>query len=458
MHSFLLHRCRNIVFGMTLLLCPAGFSQEELPDFYRIHQDIQNFQPINGEITFTFDDSSFCRVDVINSIISGSWKSYYKSGKLKANGFFIENKPAGTWKVFAPTGRKFVILDYGNDERYRMQRVRTGLFRNPVKAGRGSVQMTAFGTSEVDSASAFSSIVHYKNGLKHGHVTEYFLNGEKRGDYNFNEGMYHGRYLYYQSPSRLKFEAEYHMGVPVGKWVYYDNNKQIQRIEDYTSEPYLQRVPGRGFVSEREVMFQKKFYQVIHASHQQNSELFEPDSSGVSLFSILRNAYITAETEFYSDMNLTEPVSSSILRPNLSGLDHLTEAKLKPVMLFFSDFYYYSLQLSDVRNMVLVLTMVCSYQDENDNEKLVALPFLYLPEAYNDLKDKMLHNQKLSDLFMKILQSHYVSYPVYIHNLKTDYLYELDENANWIVEGLSKRLEMFNMTHDLWLYQTGVIR
>ncbi len=431
------------------------FSQISGVDFDRIDSDLRNYQIADGQTTMIFEDSSVCRFFVQNGYIDGPWKSFYPDGKLKAKGQFKNNTMTGKWKIFAPWGKRRIVLKYDEDENYRLRRVRTGFVKYPVIFGRGCVQYTAYGTTAVDSNIAPKAELHYKHGLKHGHVKEYSLHGQVLADYQFHEGLYHGKYLNYNNLSGAKLEANYEKGVPTGKWTFYNPGMKPRTI-DYDAEPFRQRVPGRGFLNDREVLFNKRKVRVIHASLPVNKELFEPDSSGVSLYSMLNEAFIQGETVFYADEQLSEPVFPSTARPDLISTDLLTKKQAVPVMLVYSEYSFFSTQLSDIRNMPLVFSLVFSFV-EDEKTKYVSTPYFYFPETFTDLSGKLIHGRKSGDLFLKILHNDYLSFSVFIQNLSHAFFYEAHDGTEWINESVRKELELINMTHDLWMYQTGVI-
>lgn len=447
----------SVIFTLRMvLLSGVCFSQIAAADHERISNDILSFQFPDGQKTILFDDSTVCRFSTENGFIHGPWRSYYPDGRLKAKGQFQNNSMAGKWKVFSPWGKRFLVLDYGSGESYRLRRVRSGFLKNPVLFGRGKVHYTAYGTTDVDSAMAYNGKVHYRHGQKHGNVKEYSLQGKILAEYSYHEGQYDGKYVQYYNSSGSKLEAEFENGVPKGRWTFSDHEKKYT-VEDFYADPYRQRVPRRGYINNWEVLFNKRKIKVIHHSHPSNTELFEPDSSGVDVYTMLNNAFIQGETVFYTDDQLSEPVFPSASKPALIDSELILKKNAKPVMLIYSEYSYYSLQLSDLRNMPLVCSIVFSYDTDEGKPGFVSTPFFYFPETYAELSEKNFQDKTFGDVLLNILHKEYFSVAVYFQNERNGFVYESRDGNTWIEESVRKELELINMTHDLWMYQTGVI-
>ncbi len=439
------------------LINEFAFAQNTDIDSERLYFDLLNHTPQTGSKTILLEDSTLCHYNVDNGLLNGPFVSYYSNGKVKAKGQFKNNKMVGKWKISASYGNRFLILDYEDKEMYEMKRVRTGFLRNPVKWGNGKVDYSGFGTSMIETSRAYQGKVRYKKGIKHGEVKEYYLDGKLRRELNFVNGLYEGKYIY-MPKSGHKYVAEYKNGLPVGIWEYYDNQGVKLNFTDYVSEPYVQRIPNRLYVTESEVIFSSRTKMVIHSAFERNNELFLPDSNGVSLFSILQHAFVFDETSFYVDEDLTTLKQSSPTYQNITGLNLIQESKCEPVMLILYDFPYFTNQLSDLRNMLLQIILVVKYTDEKQNEHFINLPFIYFPETYTDLKQKKIHSGTLEDIFIKLLQYHYYSVTFYVSNVRNTNLYDGFEDNSWIDEGIVQQFTHFNMTHDLWMYQTGVLK
>jgi len=444
--------------GILLLICLIGArdraSAQSLPDFQMLHNTLKTYEFPKGETTVIIGDSAICKCNFSNGMLHGSWTSYYKSGKIKASGQFSNNKMTGLWKVFNESGKSYLQLEFDNEGSYKLNRVRYGFLNNPVRRGKGKVHFSAFGSLGYDVDNAYTAIVKYKNGKKNGKVEEFFSNDTLRASYTFKDGLYDGEYFFQSRFNKRNVKGNYKDGIPVGKWKYTATSGE--RITDWDETPFVQRIPGRTYISEYEVIISQTTKKIIHSSFEGVSQLFEPDSNGVSVFSLLQNAFIFDETAFYDDDQLRRLVVPSINRPGLTGFDMSKEKSMKPVMIYYNDFIFYSSQTSNMHNAALIFTMVMLYTDEKGSERLVNIPFMYLPESYTELKDKKLHNTTLGSLLLGIIDNNYPYVTVYEANVYERFLYENDEH--WLSNHFHPILNLMNMTHDLWLYNTGIIR
>jgi hypothetical protein len=444
--------------GILLMICLIGArdraSAQSLPDFQMLHNTLKTYEFPTGEITAILSDSTVCKCNISKGMLNGLWTSFYKNGNIKATGQFSNNTMIGSWKVFNESGKSYLQLEFDNDGSYKLNRVRYGFLNNPVRKGKGKVHFSAFGSSGYDVDYAYTAIVKYRNGKKNGKVEELFSNDTLRASYTFKDGSYDGEYIFQSRFNQRSLKGQYKDGIPIGKWTYTATSGE--RITDWDETPFVQRIPGRTYISEHEVIISQITKKIIHSSFDGVSELFEPDSNGVSVFSLLQNAFIFDESAFYDDDQLRKLVVPSANRPGLTGFDMSKENSMKPVMIFYNDFYFYSAQSSNIKNTALIFTMVMSYSDEKGIERLVSIPFIYLPEAFVSLKDKKIHNKTLGELFLGILNNNYSFVTVYIAEVKDRYLYEYDEN--WLSNHFNPILNLMNMTHDLWLYNTGIIR
>ncbi len=448
----------NIFILIALILPQFTVSQVSVEDFEKIYSDIKSYRLVSGEKKIILDDSTVCILTLQSGIKQGRYKSYYPDGKLKAKGWFTDNRISGKWKVYAPDKKRFLVLDYAQREDYQLKRVRLGFLKNPVIFGRGKIKYQSSKskyTVSDEQGEQYTGIVHIRKGKKNGYVNEYYINGNIRAEYKYSNGLYDGLLTYYYSDN-AKIEAKYKEGVPAGIWLYKPDSHTTEIIQNYNLNPFQQRITGRGFVHEFETAYTVESWKIIPACYERNAELFEKDSSGVSLYSVLADAFLYDETFFYINEYLTNIIMSSVSRPTITGLPEKTEKKLKPVMIFYKERTIFSTQHSGARNIILPLTMLLSYTDDNNNEVFVKLPYVYYPDAFYELKEKIIHGKKLHDLLLKIIHNYYISIPIYHNYSGEPYYFEKYHSDKWIEIALRNELQLIDYINDFWLEQAGL--
>jgi antitoxin component YwqK of YwqJK toxin-antitoxin module len=112
-------------------------------------------------------------------IREGSFRSYYYSGELRSEGFYVNNKPAGIWKYY-----------YEN----------------------GSIKMEG----------------EVRNLSNYGHWTYFHENGTKRMEGKLSDGKRVGNWLFYYETGELKSEGEFVDGIREGLWSYFYPEGEIK--------------------------------------------------------------------------------------------------------------------------------------------------------------------------------------------------------------------------------------
>ncbi|MBK6819136.1 MAG: hypothetical protein IPG85_05840 [Bacteroidetes bacterium] len=71
------------------------------------------------KMTLLLPDSTSCNYEKKLGMIDGEYKSYYKNGKLKSEGAFIQNNRVGFWVFYKEDGRIQCLRDYINNDQYQ---------------------------------------------------------------------------------------------------------------------------------------------------------------------------------------------------------------------------------------------------------------------------------------------------------------------------------------------------
>jgi hypothetical protein len=434
-----------IVILRAVLMSGVSFSQSAEPDYHRIFKDIQLFQPLQGAVVLLTEDGTRCEVTMNQGILDGQWLSYYKNGRKKATGQYKNGIPVGKWKLWSSDGKGYIIIQHGDKITYSVRRIRKGFFRNPVLCGRGEVSF---------SFSDRFGKVRFRNGLKDGKVIETDRNGAQVASYQYEQGKYHGTCLWVNNDG-VQQHAEYNAGIPVGNWQLEDFNGRLIDETNYSSDPYIQRIPSRSFIAEHELIWKQMNIRVICSGHPSNNELFEPDSNGISLFTILEQAFVNDETVFYSDRELAFPLFHSAQMKHVSGLDPAILLNAKPVMICFNELQYFSSQISGMNNMILHFTLILECRNK-DNIFYKALPFTYFPLMYSEIGSKILHQQTLSVYLDKLLSGEYYSVLLYKQDDNPHYTYENHSDHMWVNESIIDDLGRIDSMHNLWMKMAGI--
>ena len=405
---------------------------------------------------FLLKDSTVCIVDYKNGLLSGSFKSYYPSGKVKAKGNFYNNNFIDKWKVRnKEKNSSFLVRIYSNNS-YKLRRVRTAFLRNPVKFSLGSINYNR--VDYVNSLSTapinFWGSVKIREGKKHGLQQEYYSNGKLKSNLNFNNGVPDGKHEEYYHNGNKKLVGKYSKHIPIGIWQHYNDDGELLLTRDYNEKPFAVRMPSHIFTGQHEIISAQRYFKVYPGNFSVNSTLFEADTNGKSLISIINSAFYMDDIIAYDNYNLNVPYYPTTQKPGISRLDY--EKTAKPVMIITTEDYYYSKIKSDMHKVVLCISFVFCYEDENGYTALTLSPWLYFPEIYPTLKDAELHNIKLGDIFDKLMDDRYKSFIIKHQNLNNEFFYEQIYEEDWLDYSEKQFIEFINTVHNEWLIDAGL--
>ncbi|MEM7552026.1 MAG: membrane-binding protein [Bacteroidota bacterium] len=173
---------RKIFFYGLCLYCGFAIGQTSQP------QIVTYYDPDSTRVKEQIQVKS-----IQNPIREGSYRSYFYSGKLKSEGFYVNNKPAGIWTYYFENG-------------------------NPKMEG------------EIRNLSNF------------GHWVYYHENGRKKMEGKMIEGKRDGPWKFYYETGEQKSEGEFLNGIREGLWSYFYEQGELKAQAFYRN--------GRGLYKE----------------------------------------------------------------------------------------------------------------------------------------------------------------------------------------------------------------
>ncbi len=207
------------------------------------------------------DDTLINYVD-INKKKQGKWVKYYDSGKMRYKGFFVNDKPTGTFMFYHSNGKIKSVLNY-DDKGFSTTEI---YWKNGNKAAKGfynaeNVRIKTWKIYYEDGSLASiinydlmgkadgevimyypgteRKVLHcnYKNGTKHGHYAKYFKSGiaQEEGDYKNSRKV--GHWKLYSPEGVLEEQGPYVDGRRHGDWLVYSDDKAVDTVNYNMGHP-----------------------------------------------------------------------------------------------------------------------------------------------------------------------------------------------------------------------------
>ncbi|NOQ72311.1 MAG: hypothetical protein GQ574_09945 [Crocinitomix sp.] len=161
----------------------------------------------------------------------GEWTHYYKSGKEKAKGTYVNSKKEGKWTFYYANGKK---EQEGNFQENKLKGSWTWYYHN------GQVKRKEFynrkelleGTVyEYDSLGNEMTRGDYYNGLREGEWFYHVGDHKEVGEYTL--GIETGTWRHYYQNGKLAFTGVYNEGEPKGKHIYFHKNGLKKQVGKY---------------------------------------------------------------------------------------------------------------------------------------------------------------------------------------------------------------------------------
>lgn len=153
---------------------------------------------------------------VLSYLAKGKYMAqlFGETGKIEAEGVFVDNRRSGQWKLYADNG-KLIGTDW---------------YVNGTLEGESK---TYYDTGEVLTE------VTYKAGEKDGAEVEYYRSGRKKRLTMFIGGKQHGDYRFWDEAGRTLVEGRFDMDVSVGDWKIFDGDTEQYYVMKYNDRGTL---------------------------------------------------------------------------------------------------------------------------------------------------------------------------------------------------------------------------
>lgn len=161
----------------------------------------------------------------------GYWREFYRSGELKAEGYYSNNKKVKEWKYYYRDGTLEQIGSYisGLPEGVWKWYYPDGMLRLEEEYAFGLAEGMS---TEYSDTGGVIATGEYLGGLKEG-KWKYVLNDHREVGTYF-EGKRNGQWRhYYRDNDQLRFTGSYENGIETGTHTYYFANGQIKRTGNY---------------------------------------------------------------------------------------------------------------------------------------------------------------------------------------------------------------------------------
>lgn len=179
-----------------------------------------------------------------NGLRQGRWSKHYPNGRLMYEGFFSDGKPSGEWKRFHENGALKAVMNYKADSAYTSlydesgKLIAEGLYINELKSG---LWILYHGDRKIAEE-------NFTGGFKNGSCRKYYptgelleetewLNGQQAGKsrFFFNDGKPYLEFMYaggkrngycisYFPSGAMELDAFYKNDLKHNDWNYYNEN------------------------------------------------------------------------------------------------------------------------------------------------------------------------------------------------------------------------------------------
>lgn len=167
----------------------------------------------------------------------GYWKKKdEKTGKLLYEGAFKDDKPVGKFIHYYPgdTARRAVMYYYRDGEIAYANLYHQ--FTGKLMAQGKYVQEKKDSTWKYfDENGRLLSLENFKKGLKNGKAFVYMDNGEIAEECEYRDDKKHGSYRQYYLDKKLKCEGKYEVGEKQGKFTWYYPEGKIYQVGNYVN-------------------------------------------------------------------------------------------------------------------------------------------------------------------------------------------------------------------------------
>ncbi|MEO5644796.1 MAG: hypothetical protein ABIQ40_14900 [Bacteroidia bacterium] len=189
---------------------------------------------------FTYFDTDGRKMTEMNFLNGGPvnyGKMYSVSGKLQAQGKYINQLKDSVWTFYTEDG---LLLSQE-------------FYKKGKKEGKSVTYYP--GTKQA------AGITYFKNGLEDSTWVEYYDDGKKKSEGTYKLGNYEGKAVWYFQDGRVNIIGAYLHGVKDGNWVYYKSDGTVKGKETWKA--------GK-MTSEEKIIGKDEFNKQIEEQNQNN--------------------------------------------------------------------------------------------------------------------------------------------------------------------------------------------
>ncbi len=180
------------------------------------------------------DDTIVNYID-INKKKQGKWIKYYDSGNIRYKGYFINDKPTGTFMYYHPNGKMKSVLNYDSKGCATAELY----WDNGKRAARGFYDEN----NERDKTwyiyfedEVLSAVISYKHGVADGPVKMYYPgSGKKVLECEYKDGKLNGYYKKFFESGLVIEEGPYVNATRHGYWKFYSTTGTVEEEGMYVN-------------------------------------------------------------------------------------------------------------------------------------------------------------------------------------------------------------------------------
>ncbi len=180
------------------------------------------------------DDTIVNYID-INKKKQGKWIKYYDSGKIRYKGYFINDKPTGTFMFYHPNEKIKSLLSYDSQGCSKAEI----FWENGNRAARGDYDENNLRNNTwyiYFEDEVLSAVITYNHGVADGPVKMYYPGtGKKVLECGYKDGKLDGYYKKFFEGGLLIEEGPYVKGTRNGYWKFYTTTGAIDEEGNFVN-------------------------------------------------------------------------------------------------------------------------------------------------------------------------------------------------------------------------------
>lgn len=188
---------------------------------------------------------------------TGFWRVQHDNGKVRYEGFFVNDKPVGEFKRYYRSGVIQASMNFSGDG---SQAYAILFFENAKPAAEGKYveklkdsiwnyysehdnhltmkENYVLGKKQGASIKYYrndqmSELIHYKDDLRNGLWEQYYENGKIRLRSNYVDDLREGVFQTWNHEGLPSVKGKYRKGVMNGEWIYYNDNGELEISAEY---------------------------------------------------------------------------------------------------------------------------------------------------------------------------------------------------------------------------------